>query len=164
MNAAGVRSGLERCALFADVVRDPAALDHLAGICEVRGAPAGEIVIREGSEGDSLFVILEGRVRTEKLTPAQDPYTVTVLGAGSFFGELSLLDQDIRSATIVTETECELLVIARERFLAFGDRHPGTALLLTRRVAERLCGRLRRANEDVVTLFGALVHEIEQRI
>lgn len=164
MNAAAVRSGLERCALFADVKEDRAAVDHLTEICEVRRSPGGEVVIREGSEGDSLFVILEGRVRTEKLTPAQDPYTVTVLEAGSFFGELSLLDQDIRSATIVTETECEFLVITRERFLAFGDHYPGPALVLTRRVAERLCRRLRRANEDVVTLFGALVHEIEQRI
>ena len=164
MNAARVRSGLVGCALFADVVDDGAVVDHLAEFCEVQSALAGEVVIREGSEGDRLFVILKGRVRTEKLTPAQDPYTVTVLDAGSFFGELSLLDRDIRSATIVAETACEFLVIDSERFLAFGDRHPGPALRLTRRVAERLCTRLRRANEDVVTLFGALVQEIEQRI
>jgi CRP/FNR family transcriptional regulator, cyclic AMP receptor protein len=164
LNAPEVRAGLEACPLFADVVSDPPALDHLVEICTLERARSGDVVIREGSEGDAFYVILSGRVRTEKLTPSHDPYTVASLVAGSFFGELSLLDRDIRSATVVAEADCDLLVITRDRFLAFGDRWPGPALLLTRRLAERVARRLRRANEDVVTLFGALVHEVEQRI
>jgi CRP/FNR family cyclic AMP-dependent transcriptional regulator len=159
---ADVREGLLACPLFRGLVDE--AVDHLAEITKVRHARAGEATIREGSEGDSLFVILKGRVRTEKLTPFGDPYTVRVLKEGNFFGELSLLDRDIRSATVVAETDCDFLVVDRERFLAFGNQHPRAGLEVTRRVAERLATRLRRANEDVITLFSALVHEIEQRL
>jgi CRP/FNR family cyclic AMP-dependent transcriptional regulator len=157
-----VREGLLACSLFGGLTES--AVEHLADITEVKKARAGDTVIREGSEGDQLFVILKGRVRTEKLTPYRDPYTVRVLKEGNFFGELSLLDRDIRSATVIAETDCEFLVVGRERFLAFGDRYPDAGLAVTRRVAERLATRLRRANEDVVTLFSALVHEIEQRL
>lgn len=139
-------------------------IDHLVGIGEARTVGAGETVIREGEDGDALFVILEGRVRTEKSTPYGDAYTVRRLEKGSFFGELSLLDRERRSATVVAESGCELLVVSRERFLAFGDRYPAEGLLVTRRLAERLASRLRRANDDVVTLFSALVHEVEQRL
>lgn len=159
-----VLSGLAACPLFQDLGPEPAATDHLAEICEVRTARPGEVLIVEGSEGDSLYVILKGRVRTEKHTPYGDPYTVRFLQEGSFFGELSLLDRDIRSATVTAETECQFLVIGRDRFLAFGNRYPVAGLHVTRRVAERLAQRLRRANEDVISLFAALVHEIEQRL
>jgi CRP-like cAMP-binding protein len=160
--SAEVREGLQACPLFRDLGAD--ALQHLTEIVEVQRVRAGDTVIREGSEGDSFFVILGGHVRTEKLTPYRDPYTVRVLKEGNFFGEVSLLDRERRSATVIAETDCTFLVVGRERFLAFGDRYPEAGLLVTRRVAERLGTRLRRANEDVITLFSALVHEIEQRL
>ena len=125
---------------------------------------AGEVIIREGEEGDCLFVLVEGRVRTEKRTPAGDSWTVRFHERGGVFGELSLLDRVLRSATVVAEADCTLLVIERERFHEFGDRHPGAGLLVTRRLAERLAARLRRANEDIVTLFTALVNEVERKL
>lgn len=160
--SAEVRQGLLACPLFKDLGEK--ALEHLTEIAEVQAVRAGDTVIKEGSEGDSFFVILKGRVRTEKLTPYRDPYTVRLLKEGNFFGEVSLLDRERRSATVIAETDCSFLVLGRERFLAFGDRNPEAGLLVTRRVAERLGTRLRRANEDVITLFSALVHEIEQRL
>ena len=162
MNAADTRKALLACPLVEGLGAD--VIDHLAAIGDVKAVRAGETVIREGDAGDALFVILVGRVRTDKRTPFGDPYTVRLLEAGSFFGELSLLDREQRSATVVAETECELLVIARDRFLAFGDGNPAEGLLVTRRLAQSLSSRLRRANEDVVTLFSALVQEVEQRL
>jgi CRP-like cAMP-binding protein len=140
------------------------ALEHLAESCTVRLVRAGEVIIREGEEGDCLFVLVEGRVRTEKRTPAGDSWTVRFHERGGFFGELSLLDRVLRSATVVAEADCTLFAIERERFHEFGDRHPGAGLLVTRRLAERLAARLRRANEDIVTLFTALVNEVERRL
>lgn len=160
------RDHLEASPLFRELAGDRAALDDLAAACEARSAAPREIVLREGEEGDSMWVIKRGRVRVEKHTPYHDAYTVTFLDEKTegFFGELALLDREERSASVVAETECEFLVISRQRFLDFGDRHPAAGLAITRRIARNLADRLRRANQDVVTLFSALVHEIEERI
>jgi CRP/FNR family cyclic AMP-dependent transcriptional regulator len=155
-------AGLAGCPLFEGL--DAEALHHLAEVTALRRVAAGEAVIREGDEGDSLFVILEGRARAEKRTPAGDSWTVRFLDQGSVFGELSLLEPLRRSATVIAEAVSTLLVIDRQSFHEFGDRHPRAGLLLTRRLAERLGARLRRANEDVVTLFTALVHEVERKL
>jgi CRP-like cAMP-binding protein len=156
------RAALEACPLFEGLPGE--ALDELAHGAALRAARAGDTIIREGEEGDTLFVIAEGRVRTDKRTPSGDPWTVRFYEKGGVFGEVSLLDRVRRSATVVAETDVTLLVIERDRFVAFGDRHPAAGLLLTRRLAERLASRLRRANEDVVTLFSALVHEVERKL
>jgi CRP/FNR family cyclic AMP-dependent transcriptional regulator len=162
VNAGDLRKALLACPLVEGLGAE--VVEHLVTIGEVKTVGAGETVIREGDAGDALFVILAGRVRTDKRTPFGDPYTVRLLEAGSFFGELSLLDREQRSATVVAETECELLLVHRDRFLAFGDGNPAEGLLVTRRLAAHLSRRLRRANEDVVTLFSALVQEVEQRL
>ncbi|MCL4819273.1 MAG: cyclic nucleotide-binding domain-containing protein [Vicinamibacteria bacterium] len=145
---------------------EPGAVEALAAVFVHRRAAAGEVLVREGEEGDTMFVLRSGRVRVEKRTPYADTYTVTFLDgeSGGFFGELALLDREFRSATVVAETDCELLVVGREGFLAFGDRHPVAGLLLTRRIAHHLAERLRRTNRDMVTLFTALVQEIGERL
>ena len=159
------REHLEASPVFQELGGDQGALDDLAAACEIRRAAPSEVILREGDAGDSMWLIKRGRVRVEKRTPSQDAYTVTFLDdqTGGFFGELALLDREQRSATVVAEAECEFLVISRDRFLEFGDRHPAAGLAITRRIARNLADRLRRANQDVVTLFSALVHEIEER-
>jgi CRP-like cAMP-binding protein len=160
--SAASRAALAACPLFEGLPGD--ALDDMAVGSSLRTVRAGETIIPEGEEGDSLFVIVEGAARAEKRTPSGDSWTVRLYGKGGVFGELSLLDRVRRSATVVAETDGTLLVIERERFVAFGDRHPAAGLAVTRRLAERLAARLRRANDDVVTLFSALVHEVERRL
>jgi CRP-like cAMP-binding protein len=156
------RAALDACPLFEGL--PPETLDELAQDASLRSVRAGETIIREGEEGDTLFVIAEGRVRTEKRTPSGDSWTVRFYEKGGVFGEVSLLDRVRRSATVVAETDGTLLLIGRDRFVAFGDRHPAAGLAVTRRLAERLASRLRRATDDVVTLFSALVHEVERRL
>jgi CRP-like cAMP-binding protein len=160
--SAAARTALLACPLFDGLPRE--ALDEIATGASLRTVRAGDTIIREGEEGECLFVIAEGRARTEKRTPSGDAWTVRFYEKGGVFGELSLLDRVRRSATVVAESDGTLLVIERERFVAFGDRYPAAGLAVTRRLAERLASRLRRANEDVVTLFSALVHEVERRL
>lgn len=157
---------IEACPLFQDLAGDSAALDDLALSCEDQRAVAGAVVIAEGTDGDAMYVICTGRVRVEKRTLYDDAYTVTVLAGsdGGFFGELALLDRERRSASVVAESDCEFVLVSRERFQAWGDRHPTAGLLATRRIAQHLAGRLRRANADIITLFSALVEELEQRL
>jgi CRP-like cAMP-binding protein len=144
----------------------PEAIESLSQLCRVERVPRGRAIVEEGSLGESMFILMLGRVRVEKRTPADDRYTVTFLSheKGDVFGELGLLDSDRRSATVTAETDCEVIVIERDRFLQFGDSNPVAGLSVTRRIASNLATRLRRANDDVITLFAALVHEVEERI
>lgn len=160
MSSADIKVHLAASPLFQDLASQP-ALEDLAAICELIGFRSGEIVVGEGSEGDTMYVIKSGRVRVEKKTPYQDTYTVTFLKAGDFFGEVALLNRDRRSATCIAESESEFLVLSRERFLAFGDKHPTAGLAITRKIASDLAYRLLQANEDLITLFQALVEEVE---
>ncbi|MEO8499427.1 MAG: cyclic nucleotide-binding domain-containing protein [Vicinamibacteria bacterium] len=155
---------LKTSPLFAGL--DSSSIERLADICRVERVVKGRAIVEEGSLGESMFVLMRGRVRVEKMTPAEDRYTVTFLSdeKGDFFGELGLLDSDRRSATVTAETECEVIEIERDRFLEFGNANPTAGLSVTRRIAGNLASRLRRANDDVITLFAALVHEVEERI
>jgi CRP-like cAMP-binding protein len=155
---------LKTSPLFAGL--ETSAIESLSRICRVEKIVKGRAIVEEGSLGDSMFVLMRGRVRVEKRTPADDRYTVTFLSheKGDFFGELGLLDSDRRSATVTAETDCEVIVIERDRFLQFGNSNPIAGLSVTRRIAGNLATRLRRANDDVITLFAALVHEVGERI
>lgn len=159
----GILSRLNAVALFRPLVPHPEDLERFLDIIEVRYCPAGSRVLEEGTMGDEMYIINSGRVRVLKLTLYHDEYTVAFLDAesGHFFGEIALMDQDKRSATIVAEVDCELLVIRRDRFIELGDKYPRIGLLITREIAKHLCRRLRLANEDIITLFGALVQQVE---
>ena len=145
---------------------DASAIASLSAICRVERVAKERVVVEEGSLGESMYVLMSGAVRVEKRTPADDRYTVTFLSheKGDFFGELGQLDSDRRSATVMAESDCEVIVIERDRFLHFGNSNPAAGLSITRRIASNLATRLRRANDDVITLFAALVHEVEERI
>lgn len=155
---------LKTSPLFAGL--EPSAIESLSSVCRVEKVSRGRAIVEEDSLGESMFVLMRGRVRVEKKTPSNDRYTVTFLSheRGDFFGELGLLDSDRRSATVTAESDCEVIVIERDRFLQFGDSNPIAGLSVTRRIAGNLATRLRRANDDVITLFAALVHEVEERI
>ncbi len=154
-----IRGHLQRLPLFG--LDDPQELADLAAVCQIQRSAAGEVILQEGSLGDTMLVILAGRVRVERRTVHQDSFTVSFLEEGNFFGELALLGRERRSASCVAETDCEFLVIRRDDFVAFGDRHHAAGLAITRRVASRLADRLLAANEEILSLFTALVQEVE---
>jgi CRP-like cAMP-binding protein len=79
------------------------------------------------------------------------------------FGELALLDDDRRSATIMARKDCEVLALKREDFERFGDARPDIALIITRGLARLVTRNLRNSNEDVVLLFNALVNEVRSQ-
>jgi CRP-like cAMP-binding protein len=89
---------------------------------------------------------------------------VTALSAAMniFFGEVALLDPDKRSATVTCVSDCSFYLITREKFLALGERNPRLALSITRELSRIICNRLRKANADIITLFGALVEEVAE--
>jgi len=156
---------LKKIALFKDICNNEEAMASVAELFAIEKFDQGKTVIAEGEFGNKLYIIKEGTVEIVKKTlQNNDNYTVTELSAAMniFFGEIGLLDSDRRSATVICKTDAEFYVLTHEKFLQLGDTHPQIGLSLTRELSKILCSRLRKANADIITLFGALVEELAQ--
>jgi CRP-like cAMP-binding protein len=121
-------------------------LRAVARIAEIYDAAPGTVLIRAGEPGEEFFLIVEGTARVHVSAKKR-----LRLEPGDFFGEMSLLDGEPRSATVVADTSLRLLVIGRRNFAALLDKVPGMTLnllaTLSRRVrrAERALDISRRA-------------------
>ena len=153
---------LQHVQVFSDLSGQRDALEKLARIMHKRAIAQGERIIEEGAPGDETFILLKGTVRVAKTTLQQEEYTVVILNdsMNAIIGELGLLDSDKRSASVLAETDCELLVINRKDFIEFGNQYPHLGLPITRQIAKTLSSRLRKSSQDLITLFSALVTEI----
>jgi CRP/FNR family cyclic AMP-dependent transcriptional regulator len=123
-------------------------LESVARIARVFEAPAGTVLTRAGDPGDEFFLILDGTVSVG--LPAGLP---VLLRPGEFFGEMSLLDGDPRSATIVTETAVRLLVVNRGDFSLLRREVPE----LTQILLVTLSRRVRQAEARLEHMGGAPV-------
>jgi small-conductance mechanosensitive channel/CRP-like cAMP-binding protein len=95
---------------------------------------AGEAVVRQGQAGSSMFVVLSGRVRVVLEPSGQE---VAVIEPGGFFGEMSMLTGDPRTATVRSVTDVRVLEIPAERFREFALAHPGLIEHISTVVATR---------------------------
>jgi CRP-like cAMP-binding protein len=127
---------LERVPLFSGFEEDD--LRGVAELSRIVEAPAGTVVTRIGEPGDSFFVIIDGTVAVQTPAGAGNP-----LQPGDFFGEMSLLDGEPRSATIVATTDVRLLVVDRLHFWQLLDKTPD----LIRRMLTILSRRVRRLEQ-----------------
>ena len=87
----------------------------LAG-ARLRRFARGEVVFHEGDPGDTLHLISKGRVAIRVATAIGDTATLAVLGAGDFFGELALLEERPRTASVVALEKTETLALHRDDF------------------------------------------------
>jgi CRP/FNR family transcriptional regulator, cyclic AMP receptor protein len=110
-------------------------LRSIARICETFDVPGGTVLTRVGEPGEEFFLIVDGTVRVDV-----SPQRQVRLGAGEYFGEMSLLDGEPRSASVEAESALRLLVIRRPSFQKLLDETPGVArgllVTLSRRVRE----------------------------
>src|SRR5262245_4783998 len=136
---------LERVPLFSGF--SDAELRRVAGISNIREVPAGTVLTQMGKPGDSFFVIIDGKVAVQTQIGTGDP-----LQPGDFFGEMSLLDGEPRSATITATTDVRLLVVERSHFWRLLDETPE----ITRRVLTVLSRRVRRLEQAANGLLGGV--------
>lgn len=103
-----------------------------------RRFPRGSYVIRAGEETDALYIILAGRAKV--LIPDDDGNEVilSVIGPNEFFGEMGLLDDQPRSASVETLEPCEMLRISRSGFLNCLKDNFEAAMLIIRNLVKRL--------------------------
>ncbi len=120
-------------------VLTPDAKAALARRTDKRLYGAGETILRQGEEGDALFVVLCGEVSVVLEAATADGGVVEVarLDRGKFFGEMSLLTGERRAATVRAARACELLVVGHDALQGVLDAHPELAEQLSRVLAER---------------------------
>lgn len=130
----------------------PPELEYVAELSRPRLLSAGQIVFEQGELGDSLFVIGAGEV--EIIHPAQgDPKVLTSLAAPEFFGEMSLIDKEFRSATVRAKTDAELLQLSAENLSAFRKRYRDGFTFVVINIARVLSSRLREVNERLARVL-----------
>ena len=147
--------------LFRDLDGDQ--LRGIAGVLRSARARAGDAILLEGDPGRSLFVLVRGSVETTKhlgvigLENGAPRQKVLVrLSAPQFFGEIGLLEDTPRSATVRAATDCELLELQRTDFERLVDADLRLGYTLLRNIASSLIGRLRDTDRDVLKLTAAL--------
>ena len=127
---------LARVPLFSGCTPDQLA--QIAALAQPSGYAPGQIIVTQGSPGQAFYVIVSGRVEI-----LRDGRSLGALAAGDFFGEMSLLDQAPRSATIRALEMTECLMLSSWDFKSMLERSPGIATKLL----EVLSRRLRYADE-----------------
>lgn len=163
MDILQINEQLKKFDLFNKIAENQEKLSKVSAMLDHRKIDAGKYIFKQGDEGQEFFILVSGSVRVLKSTKQKEEYTIIDLQSEGnvFFGEIALLDNDLRSVSIKTLEDCEVLVLSQERFTELGDEHPHIALLIMRAIAKGVCGNLRDLNKDVVLLFDSLVNEIE---
>ena len=125
-----------------------ASLDAILRLTRRKRFRKDDVIFHEKEAGDSLFIILHGRVKVAIFGDDGKEVTLSMLGEGDFFGDLSLLDQEPRSATVIAEEDCELLSLQRDDFMRALEQDAGMSASLI----QVLAARLRKANHQISTL------------
>jgi len=133
---------LARVPLFSGCTDEELA--RIAHISEIVESPAGTILTEIGAPGNSFFFIIDGRVSVQTPIGSGDP-----LRPGDFFGEMSLLDGEPRSATITATTDVRLLIVERSQFWRLLEEAPD----LVRRILVVLSRRVRRLEQVANSLL-----------
>jgi signal transduction histidine kinase len=157
-----IQDFLRRLPLFAGLPE--ADLDWLSGQAEPFSLSAGEALIREGEEADAAFIILEGELEVKKKSGGRDIF-ITVREPGEVIGEMALLDQTPRNATVTAVQPSRLLKIRGDTLVQLLSQKPSAALAILRTVSRRLHQNeaLLRQSEKMValgTLSAGLAHEL----
>ncbi len=142
----------------------PLAQDTLRAIAAsgvVRHFPKNAVLINEGEHGDSLFILLSGKVKVYTSNEQGKEFIIDFHGPGEYVGEMSL-DGAPRSASVMTVEPTSCAVVSRAHFREFLLAHPDFALHLI----EKLIERVRRTTENVKSLalsdvYGRLVRLLQ---
>jgi CRP-like cAMP-binding protein len=148
--------------IFQDLDEDE--LQRVLQLARPRSFSANDVIIQEGESGNSMYIMCEGEVNiTKRLTlvldqdlPKEKRMIQLKAEDGVSFGEMALLENDTRTATVTALTDCKLLELNRDDFLGFVRENSATGCKIMLRLAQLLSRFLRKTDSDVVKLTTAL--------
>jgi CRP-like cAMP-binding protein len=124
----------------------PNELSMLADLFSVREFHSGDDVFLEGDVGDSMYVIAEGSVDILRKNPRGELQAIATLTAPQFFGEMSLIDKEYRSATVRAKSDARLLQLSNENLHIFAKNFRNGFTWVVVNIARVLSSRLREVN------------------
>ena len=134
-------------------------LQQIANAAVVRSFPRNSIVITEGDDSNSLYLVLSGEVKVFVSDEDGKTNTINRLGPGDYFGEMSLIDDQPRSASVATLGACKLSIISRAFLFDYIESNPRVAIALLQGMARRLRDTTGHAkNLALMDVFGRIAH------
>lgn len=138
-------------------------LDMLYHIGTVKQFSKGYTIVRQGDRGDIFYIVVSGVVKVSLLNKDGKEIVLSTLYAGDFFGELSLLDNEPRSANVIVIEEASLFMLTRSCFYDLIT----TQTNILKKVLQEICSRLRHADEKIESLafldvYGRTVRVLQQ--
>jgi CRP-like cAMP-binding protein len=132
--------------LFADL--DDRELTAIAAVAKSRHYAKDDVIFHADESGDVFCLIREGQVKVTMISPEGKEIILSILGPGDFFGEMALLDDEPRSATVVATENLDLVTIWRSDFLQILAEN----FSITRKVLAEISQRLRHASNRIESL------------
>lgn len=119
---------------------DDNELKAIEGLCQRRNYPKNSILINEGDESNSLYIIESGRVKVFVSDTSGKEFVLNTMGPGAegYFGELALLDDERRSASVITVEKSILAIIYKADFERILEEHPSISLKLLKNLTRKV--------------------------
>ena len=126
----------------------PSALNELLSRMPKRSYPKNNMILVEDEFGDTFFIISKGSVKITRIREDGREVIFAMLGEGEFFGEMSLLDEEKRSANAIALEDTDVLSLKRRKFLALLEDYPKIGISLL----SELTRRIRKSDEQIESL------------
>ncbi len=152
---------LPKAPLFSQLPED--VFVALLSELEIADVRSGQAIVNEGEVGRSMYVIAQGTVRVVRELGTRTEKTVATLEKGAFFGEIALLSDAPRLASVVAEADCVVLEITRAALGELSKRHPALEPVLQHFYRERLLDNLLRASPIFSTFDDAARRALADR-
>ena len=123
-------------------------LERLAAGSIRRNYPRGRTIVSEGEPSQSLYILLSGRAKVQRSDSEGKEVILSVLSAGDWFGEMSMIDDAPRSASVITLESCDFMSIDKNSFKGILAQSPEVCMA----IMKQLVARLREADRKIETL------------
>ncbi len=143
---------LERTPVFSELTKRD--LNALAQTARQRRYAAGEVIIKEGDDAIGCFIVASGEVEVVKGLDSSDQKVLAILGPGDFFGEMAIIDDAPRSATVRAIKDTECIAITRWDFMAEVRTRPDIAIQMLPVLVKRIRAGEGGSQEELYTLRG----------
>jgi CRP-like cAMP-binding protein len=134
-----------------------ADLEWIAKLTQAHTFQSGDVIVREGDKDRRLFVMMSGEVEVVKGLGSKNEWRMRTLGPHSYFGEMALIDESARSASVIAKMETEVLALDHRNLRQAIEKNPAIAFELL----QKLSRRIRELEEAVTNTLGAVLPLLE---